>query len=481
MNYEDLKWMNQSLFSYKDKSFDSHGHLDISVSINTSDDTSFSAPKLIFNLDNQGQRRYVRLTYNDVVDLLDSFNYVFKNLNNTYDNPQVGDITKRYNSDKDFIFEFRYLPNTTTKLVSMKINLNHSDQGKIIYPLQVLVTIGNIIKMFEQNYVRYSLDLPSRYLSSLTLNRLNSIETLVKILPTQLIPIQPEYNIPDRGEYKFKDEVTPTGTKCSMCGEDQFDTPSGVSCKNGHGGAESISQNEFEQFSSENVDKVRIPELEGDILERVEPIIQGVISPFISLILKNNIHNMEEMIFALLTNNNPLTTIMDTIHKGQTYSLLPSISEQDLKSVFYLSNLFFKIQFQSYIQNQTAIPAAVPVIKYKAADVDRETIELSYDFLVISTYLKLYRNRMEAINSDPYTNGALVHFAFRCFLDVATFSYLSDTNNEAIKNCVLTRFKTFRESGFFDYYDKNLEKFNNINFFKVLNDIFFHGKEISKY
>ncbi|MDD9148133.1 hypothetical protein OYT88_06175 [Sporolactobacillus sp. CQH2019] len=28
-----------------------------------------------------------------------------------------------------------------------------------------------------------------------------------------------------------------TGTKCSVCGELQFDTPSGISCKNGHGGA----------------------------------------------------------------------------------------------------------------------------------------------------------------------------------------------------------------------------------------------------
>jgi hypothetical protein len=77
---------------------------------------------------------------------------------------------------------------------------------------------------------------------------------------------------------------------------------------------------------------------------------------------------------------------------------------------------------------------------------------------MISTYLKLYRNRLESINSDPYHNGALVHFAFRCFLDVATFSYLSETNNEAVKNCVMTRFKSFREAGFFDFYDKNLEK-----------------------
>lgn len=28
------------------------------------------------------------------------------------------------------------------------------------------------------------------------------------------------------------------GTKCSVCGEPQYETPSGVTCKNGHGGAD---------------------------------------------------------------------------------------------------------------------------------------------------------------------------------------------------------------------------------------------------
>jgi len=30
-----------------------------------------------------------------------------------------------------------------------------------------------------------------------------------------------------------------TGEHCSVCGEPQFDTPSGVTCSNGHGGAPS--------------------------------------------------------------------------------------------------------------------------------------------------------------------------------------------------------------------------------------------------
>ncbi len=69
MNYEDLKWINQSLFTYKDKHYDSNGFLDISVALNTGDDINFSLPKLSLMLDNGGQRRNVRLGYAEVIDL----------------------------------------------------------------------------------------------------------------------------------------------------------------------------------------------------------------------------------------------------------------------------------------------------------------------------------------------------------------------------------------------------------------------------
>lgn len=35
-------------------------------------------------------------------------------------------------------------------------------------------------------------------------------------------------------------ELLLTGAKCSVCRKPQFDTPSGVSCENGHGGADAL-------------------------------------------------------------------------------------------------------------------------------------------------------------------------------------------------------------------------------------------------
>ena len=465
MNYEDLKWINQSLYSNMDKSFDSHGYLDISVSISTSDDLTFSQPKLVFNLENQGQRRNVRLSINNTIDLVDSFNEITKQFQQIYVEKTEGQIYKRYNKDKDFVFTFKEF--NGNQLVVLQIIHNNSDAGKIIFPLKPeFVTIGKVLRMFEQNYVKFGMDLPNRYLASLSAGRLVGIQNAIKILPSQLVPIQPDI-YQDARELELIKQHNPNleqfiynGLECSICGEPQYETPSGATCKNRHGGADGIDPreqiDEFEKFAAEEEPKVRIPELESETIVPKEPIIQEFNSPFITHTLKNNILNLEQMLFALFTNNNPLTTIMNSIHNGQAYTLLPGITEQDLKSALYVSNLYFNLHLQSYVQNQTGFPNAIPVVKYQTNDVDRETIELSYDLMMISAYLKLYRNRMEAINSDPYTNGALVHFSFRCFLDIATYSYLNGKNNEVIKNTIVSRFKFFRESGFFDHYDKNL-------------------------
>ena len=477
MNYEDLKWINQSLYSYKDKQFETNGYLDISINLNTEDDITFSQPKLVFNLDNLGQRRNIRLSISDCIDLIESFNDVRENIQNVYNNPQSGDITKRYNNNKDFIFEFRAL--NKQPLVVMRIKHNESDEGKIIFPIKpILSIISQIVETFVDNIISISINLPNRYLASISANRLQETVNLLKALPSQLVPIQPESypsphpiqdivkNLDRREEIEpslkaaSSEDINYTGMRCAICGEDQFDTRSGITCSNGHGGADSIDDkeqaDEFEQFAAEEEPNVRIPELESDALEPREAIAQEYKSPFIEHTLKNNILNLDQMLNALFTNNNPLRTIMDTINNGQGYTLLPGINEKDLKSVMYISNLYFKMNFHSYIQNQTIFPSAIPVVKYAGSDEDRATIELSYDLMMISAYLKLYRNRMESINSDPYSNGAIVHFSFRCFLDVATYSYLNGKNSEAIKNTVVSRFKYFRETGFFDNYDKNL-------------------------
>lgn len=50
-------------------------------------------------------------------------------------------------------------------------------------------------------------------------------------------------SIPELGKRKSS-EGKPTGTKCSVCGEPQFMTVHGEVCKNGHGGAPPMEEEE---------------------------------------------------------------------------------------------------------------------------------------------------------------------------------------------------------------------------------------------
>ena len=44
--------------------------------------------------------------------------------------------------------------------------------------------------------------------------------------------------------YYMDEEKKWTGKNCSVCGEPQWETPSGVTCKNGHGGADPMGDDE---------------------------------------------------------------------------------------------------------------------------------------------------------------------------------------------------------------------------------------------
>lgn len=70
--------------------------------------------------------------------------------------------------------------------------------------------------------------------------------------PSRRSRAKKEEEAPAAEETPVNDEpVKYTGEKCSVCGEEQFETPSGVSCVNGHGGANPEIKSETEEPSPE--------------------------------------------------------------------------------------------------------------------------------------------------------------------------------------------------------------------------------------
>ena len=86
------------------------------------------------------------------------------------------------------------------------------------------------------------------------------------------------------------------------------------------------------------------------------------------------------------------------------------------------------------------------------------------DLLLISGYLKTYRNRMEIKTDDVSATKSIMYLAFRCFVDVFYFSVLENLSADFITTNVLEHFKHYDEKGFFKKFNENMsvDKFGNI-------------------
>jgi uncharacterized Zn finger protein (UPF0148 family) len=85
-------------------------------------------------------------------------------------------------------------------------------------------------------------------------------------------PVQPESPVSQEELVEY------TGTHCAICNEPQFNTNSGVSCKNGHGGSESFEDKvEREKAQKEQAEKAKQQTQQADAATNAE--IQGTYVP----------------------------------------------------------------------------------------------------------------------------------------------------------------------------------------------------------
>jgi hypothetical protein len=457
-NNEDVIWVNQGLMSYKDKRYHSDGYFEINVTSTTKDYINFSQPRLSLVIDNEGKRRIASLSLTNVLELLNSFNEVSKNIKEVYQNPNQGDITKRFNKNKDLIFEYRVEQNTKEPLVIIKISFGYSDEGKVIVPYSLeYMVIGKLLRSFYENYSSWCVNLPMRYLASQQLIESKLQTTLIKTLPSQIIPVESTLEV-------RPDDFATWSPKVSTSKMATLQPLENAAPEKTNEVQLEVSNEEFDAFVKTEEPKVVIPELESTKVDTDEkPKTQEFKSKFINEILKGDIKEYETLMTASLSTDNPLEAILKTIDPDYStdnnMSLLPSLSDIDLKSALYIQNVFFKTHFHSLVNNGDCLPISVPFVKYKPAQMFDENKELAYDLCMINCYLKSYRSRRENTNPDNYTNGALTYFISRCYLDIVTYSFL-EGNKDIVKSCIVSRFNYFKEKGFFNYFDELLKDNN---------------------
>jgi hypothetical protein len=165
---------------------------------------------------------------------------------------------------------------------------------------------------------------------------------------------------------------------------------------------------------------------------------------------------------AIYIKSDPIQSLVDLFKTQPKVPLIDrillNISEDEKKSLLLLSNIIFKTHLRNFLDKNINIPSSIPILKYKptVSDFTIKDQMFTIDLLLISGYLKTYRNRMEIKTDDVSATKSIMYLAFRCFVDVFYFSVLENLSADFITTNVLEHFKHYDEKGFFKKFNENL-------------------------
>ena len=439
MYESESKWISQTLMTYRDEKYGSDGNLRVSIYTGTKDFKNFNTPTFGINITNQMQRNY-NLNIIDASDLYESFKYAFSKSGTLF--KEKSQIVKQ-NRTVQLIIEFTTIQDEEL-VVKLMIKLGDSDFTVVIVPVKVFQILANRLKYFVDKYDDICLRQYDAALRGETTEILQELPGLVKQMPSQILPA----NYSDSGAPP-PEEVK----KTEMTIED------------------------LHQFvGGEELNNVVVAELE----KTKEEVVVSVDSKFVNNFIKGDLRNLE----TILNNTSGIEEIglkmmQDMKINIEGFFMLPGVQDEELKSFSYISKMLINTIELSWTKFETPIPSSIPILKYKAKDdVHPENIELAYDLLLFSGYIRTVRRRLEDKVSDANENKSLFHLKFRCFLDPFCYSFLEKADKTKLTSIIVNRFKHFDKLGVFKDYKNALELYNCVGITDI--DIASYVNEVSE-
>lgn len=417
--YEDeTQWFSVPLITYKDKNFGTDGYLRISLSTNTKDFKNFNPP-MINILIGQTYQKSCNLNIISAKDLVEALVEFSKAHEDT--KPQ---IRRKISSNVELHIS------RNPEVIIFQIFSNETDHTQVGMDFSTLSTIFHVFKLHVSKYYNTCVGLLMTSINSNERQAISQIPGMLKGLPAQIL----SSNNLDSGEADV-DAPDPDKVKKTELTIENF--------------------NEF--LGGEKMDNVKVNELESD---KIKPI-KEIDSKFVKNFLKNDLRNLE----TILNNTDNFEDIGSKIIQVGRYnidgfSLLPGISDEEIKSLTYVSQILVNTIERSYIEFDSPIPSFTPILKYKPSTFHDENLEIAYDLLLFSGYVRNIRRRLEDKIGDARENKALFHLKFRCFLDPYYFSFLEKSDRTQLSSIIINRFKYYDSIGIFDEY-KNILQMHN--------------------
>jgi len=448
MYNENTTWFNQTLYSYRDQIYGSNSSIEMALSCNTNDFNYFTAPNILISIiaDSDRSRKSCNLSYTDVIDLILRLRQVQKDIAHAF---QSGaEILCKYQRGRTLKFSFLVAESTNENVIQIEIRHNESDFGKIYLPMgSSFLALVKKLETTSNTCDQMAMSLVNRQIMANLLKTNDGMRGDIKSIPGQIAAAI--------GSGVAQDGDT-VNNFVSVTTSEEVEKYTGQSPPES-----SEAQDSFSGFMDENINNIKVPEIEATKDKEQKVAIREFDSPFINKVLDGKIETLENMLYSSITKPNPFMEFILTIKEAYDVDLLPDFTEADMESYSYISTLIFHTHLQNYSRNSTPLPSTTNILKYKGVDdLPIQNVELLYDLLTVGAYIKIMRERLEDKESDAMHNKAILYLAFRSFSDVLIFSFLDKIDKNAIKTCVMERFNAYKAKGVFNQYEEILASYS---------------------
>jgi hypothetical protein len=416
---EDRIWFSQTIQTHKDKLYGTQGYLRVAISTYTTDHKNFNPPTLSIMISNNHQKN-ISLSGENALDLAQSLNEAIK----AFQGERI-EIVKKFTADKQFVIDL--FNHEGKELVKITILSNSTDFTVVIVPLfPTFILFGKTVKEFANNYFSLCQEVFSKTFDSYHKEVIMQIPSLIKGMGTSTpMPIEQD-------NVKIEEEEIKE-TKATI--------------------------EDLDEFLGDDMENIKVPEIDEHKIEEKENKVNytEVSSPFVTSVLKDDLYTFENMISGMSVSHSPILDfykrLMDPDNSlPEKFEPLIGISEDDMKSICYISRFTFLMFQKNYVANSTPIPQGFSPLRYKAENYDDTHIELAYDLLLFGGFFRVLRTKLESKIPNAIENKSILHMAYRCFIDPFTFSFLDKINKEQLISIVLNRFRCYQDRGVFEKY-----------------------------
>lgn len=450
-NSNEVQWFSQSLLHFKDKNYGSEGSMSVSISFNTADYTSFSTPNFSIRIKNNLQKS-ININYSNALDLFETIKEIFQTASINGNGLQ---IDRRYTKNEKLFLVFS--KENEERLVKIIIQGSETDVVSIVITLKPqFVAIVNCLKYYVENYFNLCSAMVLKSIDTRFYKTVETIPGIIKNLPSQIISkieapafgAAPPVTLPRAApgsfeSYKNIDKVLPEVDAEVKKTEDLMQ--------------------DFSSFLGKDMKNIKVDLIEEPYVELKKEI--DLESVFITKLLENKLENLEMVLNNVKMSEAPILALADKIKQAvngsdDKFTMFPGISQDDLKSIVYISTFNYREADLNNITNGKPLPSSTSITRYNPVVFPEKNMNISYDLFLINMFLRIYRRRMESKTDNINDTGANFHFQLRCFTDPFVFSFIDKVDKENFKSLILTRFSNYEKIGFFTKYQDTLKRYN---------------------